>query len=176
MEKHLKERYFNYKLYENTVYWDDKTVCFQLYSLTGNFVGFQKYTPSASKKPNNKEHGRYYTYITKPYIGFFGVHTLHWNNGPIFLCEGIFDICRFHNKSYAGLAVFSNNPKHLRNSIDFLKQTKRPIITVCDGDKAGKMLAKYGTFSISCPENKDAGELTESELDNILTQALKKIN
>jgi len=51
--------------------------------------------------------------------------------------------------NFSALATMANDPP--RDYMNFLLMLNRPIIAVCDNDKAGRKLAKFGHY-IETPE------------------------
>lgn len=135
---------------------------FGLWNLSGQLVGYQQYKPFAPKtRSNHPKESRYYTYYSKE-AGLgkttaWGLETLR-RDLPVFLCEGIFDACRLHKVGLPALALLGSDPVHLRQWLGLLSQ---PLISVVQGDRAGKKLAKYGDDAILLPNGHDVGSLDE---------------
>jgi len=164
MNTHLKERHFNIDLYTDVVV-SDNMVVFPLWNLSGQMVGYQQYNPSGKKdRCNDPKNNKYYTYISKTNkkiaLTAWGLQVLDPSKRTIYLLEGIFKACRFHNYGLNALAVLGNNPKHLKT---WLKTLGYDLVSVCDGDKAGRRLAKYGDKSIFLPDGVYVDEMTEEE-------------
>jgi hypothetical protein len=85
----------------------------------------------------------------------------------IIIESAIFDSVKVHNLGFSCLACMSNDPKHLQNVINFLKVNNK-VVCILDGDESGKKLAKYGHEFVKCPDGKDPGDLTETELKILL--------
>lgn len=120
---------------------------------TPALTGFVQYRPGADKKAFGRA-GRYYMRGRGP----FGWESLE-RPGPIFLVEGIFDACRLHSMGVAALAALSNDPGP--SFMEQLYGLGRPIVAVCDGDAAGRKLAKYGHDFIECPSSQDFSDVSE---------------
>jgi hypothetical protein len=175
MVEHLKSRHLQLDRYSG-IAWDEEVCTFPLWNLGGQMVGYQQYRPFADKLKSNDEKGRYHTRRTKTdghpgnrttdAIGVFGVETLASvsESGMLFLAEGIFDIVRVHNLNLPGIAVLGNDPQYLWNWLSIFPWT---IITICDNDSAGKMLAKMGHVSLTTTE-KDLGEMSDHEVETLL--------
>lgn len=166
MQNHLKQRHLNINLYNGIVCDDEeKVITFPLWNLFGQFVGYQQYRPGADKvRKNHPKLGRYFTYLPRNSNTAWGLERLNTLDRRLFLCEGIFKACRFHNYGLNALAVIGNNPKHLQEWIGLLS-CHYEITCVCDDDDAGNALAKYGSTSIKCTVDK----LTENEFKKFLT-------
>jgi hypothetical protein len=164
---HLKERHLDINRHRVFISDDDSCVTFPLWNFSGSMVGYHRYRPFADKKKCNATDGRYYTFRKSYGHTPWGLESYYFNNGPIFLTEGIFDACRITERGYTALAVLSNNPpKDFKNFLSFLT---RPIVAVLDNDKAGDKLAKFGEYVEVVPE----GDLGDSS-DDYVTELLNK--
>lgn len=169
MFKHLQARHFNRFLYHGLSI-TDETVTFPLWNLSGQMVGYQQYRPNGSKKERqNPREGKYYTWVRKEgktsSTTAWGLDFLDTNKRVIYLLEGVFKACRFHNYGLNALATISNDPKHLRTWLNSLGYEIRPV---CDGDKAGLKLAKFGERSLILPDGVYVDDMTEAEFMALL--------
>lgn len=146
-----------------------QTVVFPLWNLSGILVGFQNYKWGADKKKHNNKEGRYWTFLTKGKLGVYGLDS-YKKDEDLYIVEGIWDCIAVQATGRCCIAVLSNNPKHLKSWLDTLPNK---IISVCDGDKAGKLLAKYGDKYIILPQGQDAGDLTIDQLTRELNESKK---
>lgn len=169
--EYLNNRYFNLKLYSSVSFSEEeKSVFLPLWNLNGQMVGYQQVKPFQPKndktlKPSEQ---RYFTFVSKPdgknaYYTAFGLELLNPNKKLLFVCEGVFDACRLHNLGLNALALLSCDPKPLKTwlwSLGYL------LVPVCEGDHAGKKLAKLSNSGLVeyLPEDKDLGDLTENEV------------
>ena len=146
------------------------TATFPLYNLSGQLAGFQQYKPLEDKLLNNHPRDcRYFTYLNRNMQAFWGAEVFSASN-TLFLTEGIFDACRLTKRGVSAIAVLSNNPKPLLN---FLTSLDRPVVAVCDNGAAGKKLAKYGTTSVTVPEEYgDLGDAPEEYVTYLLDKYL----
>lgn len=168
---HLKERHLNLELYSHYLCDEGKTVTFPLWNLSGQMVGFQQYTPFQPKndKSLKPRELRYYTLLTKTdnklqMLGAFGLDLLNPEQKYVFVCEGVFDACRLHNRGLNALALLACDPKPLKS---WLWSMGYVVVPVCEGDDAGQKLQKLANSDlvVYLPENKDLGDLTEEEVD-----------
>ena len=166
MAEHLRGRWFDTAKYPNVVVTDD-VATFPLYNMSGQYVGYQTYNPSQPKKEvGDPRLQKYFSWVTKPCasknaeLAVWGLETVHWTDGFLFLTEGVFDACRLHWHGLPAVAVLSNNPVHLGGWLMALPSTK---VACVQGDKAGRNLAKFGDEKVFLPEGKDVGDLTEME-------------
>ncbi len=159
MHRYLqRERYVRLELYRPIL--TENVVTFYLYNLSGQIIGYQSHQPNVRNRCGfNLPENRYYTYRKLPTITMFGTETLGLHNGPIFLTEGLFDSCRFSYFGYSSLATLCNDPP--KDYLNYLKCLGRPIIAVCDNDKAGLKLAKLGDYVEVVTDYKDVGEASQ---------------
>lgn len=170
VRRHLIDRHVDLNLHKPIINEDERVAYFLLHNLSGQIVGYQQYKPDRSKiKSNDPRDGKYFTRPSKDKICIFGVESLN-RSGPLFLTEGIFDACRLTNLGYAAIASLSNNPVKMKS---FLWSLNRFTVAICDGDEAGKKLAKYGTVSYIMDEGKDLGDCTDEEVSQILDECKK---
>lgn len=142
---------------------------FYMWNLSGQLVGYQQYRPSGDKKVNNNpREGKYFTFKKVPTVGVWGVESLHLTPHVVFVCEGLFDAARLTSRGVSAVAVFTCNPgKDVKNWLTLLN---RKVVCVCDGDKAGAMLAKYGDVSLCLLGGKDLGECSDDYVDMLLKE------
>lgn len=138
---------------------------FMLHGIISNkILGYQTYNPSSkSKKTNDPEEARYYTYqpshkVTGEYA-VFGLEYIE-NRGTLFVTEGIFEATRLIGLGFDAIAILTSNPP--KNLITQLHTITDNIIWCGDNDKAGKSsrLAKYPHLVF----DKDLDEVEEKEL------------
>lgn len=178
MLEHLQSRHMNPQRYTTYVDDEDRVASWLLYNLSGNLVGFHQYRPDSDKScRNDPKDGRYYTYVgghkKDRRLTMWGLETLTDRDNYLFVTEGVFDACRFHNYGYAAVATMSNDPKHL--SPQFRLFTDITTVAVCDGDSAGRKLAKLCDVSYTVPDGKDCGDLTEKEFYNFLEDIIEDL-
>lgn len=169
MRQHLKRRHLDIELYSGLSVGHD-VVVFPMWNLSGQMVGYQQYRPDGNKKERrNPKVGKYYTQVRKEgktsATTAWGLDRLNMNRRRVYLVEGIFKACRFHNLGLNALAVISNDPKHLKS---WLTSLGYELYSVCDGDKAGIKLAKYGNRSIILPSGVYVDEMSVSEFSDLV--------
>lgn len=172
IRSHLKQRHLNINLHPTVIDEETNTATFLLYTLTGKLVGYQFYNPEGSKKIfQDKLQSKYYTYRNKSYptVTLFGIESLNSKYQPIFLTEGIFDAARMTSLGFSALATMANDPP--RDYLNFLLLLNRPIIAVCDNDKAGGKLAKFGHY-IETPET-DLADAPDSYVKYLMNKYSK---
>ena len=164
--EHLKERHVDLNLHRPWIDEDERVAVFYLYNLSGSIIGYQQYRPDADKmKDNHPKEGRYFTYRKQPTLAVWGVESLHLTPHVVFLTEGVFDAARLTERGYTALAVLTDDPtKDLRN---WLSMLNRKVVAVCDNDKAGRRLAKFGDVAVFT-EDKDLGEATDEYVTRLL--------
>jgi hypothetical protein len=185
IREHLIGRHFNPDEHRCYISEEERTVTFPLWNLSGVFVGYQQYRPDKDKnRDNDPRQSRYFCYLSdersvedgeskagRKRIGFWGVHTLR-RPGPVIMCEGVFDAVRAYNIGLPCLAVLtSNNP----SISSFLSILGRDVIAICDGDDAGRLLAKYGSCATFLPQGMDLGSLSSSEAREVIESSIRKL-
>lgn len=180
VREHLITRHCNPDLYGDSLVINEseRVATFLLWNLSGQLIGYQQYRPDNTEKAvKNDPDKRYYLFVgeegeyfikSKKKLAIFGLETLKlFPTGPIILTEGIFNATRFHKSGFCALGLLSNDPKRVRN---FLGMIHRKKIAVCDGDLAGKKLAKYGDHSINLPDGSDANDLPEDKYIELINK------
>ena len=95
----------------------------------------------------------------------WGIESLYSPHKPIFLTEGIFDAARMTSLNFSALATMANDPP--RDYMNFLLMLNRPIIAVCDNDKA----AKFGHYT-EVPET-DLSDASDSYIEYLISKYIK---
>jgi len=189
VERKLRERHLDPAKYH--VSWDDQVATFLLFNLSGQVVGYQNYRWYAEKVRNNDpRESKYFTYASKPVhfeysdeddavvrkttrntkpLAVWGLETYDYRNDILFLTEGVFDAVQLHRLGLPAVALLSNDPKPLRS---WLRTLPRHVVAVCDGDKAGRALAKMGDESIILPDEMDLGDMTDQEVKDVVQKWL----
>lgn len=168
---HLLHRNLKPHLYPNIVIdVDTNIVTFPIFSFDKRYVGFQQYNPNGDKKERkNFKLGKYFTYLST--VSVWGLESIElFNNDIVFVCEGVFKACRFHNWGYAAIATLTNNPKSIKKEILSLG---KKVVVICDPDEAGKKLAPYGHICIT--PDKPIDDMTEVEFLTFLTNLEKEL-
>jgi len=165
---HLRKRHLDVNLHRPVLDDVERVVTFFLYNLSGQLVGYQQYRPEGEKKPhNNPKFGKYFTYKKQPTLAVWGVESLHLTPHVVFLTEGLFDAARLTERGYSALAALSNDPTpELGN---WLWCLNRRVVAVCDNDKAGKKLAKFGD-QVALTVDKDLGDSPDEVVDDLLAR------
>ena len=156
----LLRRWFNPALYSGVWIEPDVSLTVPMWNFSGQMVGYQKYEPGAPRLHNNQPGTRYHSWFGEGKIGVWGLETVGWRGGDLFLTEGIFDSSRLHWHGLQAIAVISNDPKHLRNWLSVLPHRR---IAVLDGDRAGIKLAKYAHQSVQMPPGQDVSSLSQNQ-------------
>ena len=150
MKDHLHSR----GMHHEDVVVTDKDATFYLWNLSGQMTGFVKYNPTSPKKGGKPSEQKYFMYGH----GVWGLQYLNYKRPNLIVTEGIFDAVVAHNYGLNAIAVLSNNPKRLKN---WLNTLNFKTTAYCDGDSAGKKLAKYCDNYVVMPNNLDLGNLNE---------------
>jgi len=172
MKEHLVKRHLDLKLHRPSIDDVEKSATFFLYNLSGQVVGYQQYKPFNRKvKANDPHDGRYHTYRSKFTLGVWGVESLYLTTDVLFVAVGIFDSCRLTEKGVSYVATLSNNPSAALKNWFYMLNKK--IVVVCDNDKAGHALSKFGQFT-EVPDSHDLGDCSEEYIDFLITKYVKK--
>ena len=170
--ENLQQRHLNTQLHTTWVDEAEGVATFPLWNLSGQMVGYQQYRPSGDKKCfNHPKDGRYFTYRKNKVIGVWGLES--WNLSPtLFMTEGIFDAARLTALGYSAIATLSNDVDDTTTRWLYMVRASRRIVAICDGDVAGRKLAKYGSIFHVMPEGKDMGEASDSYVTEFLRRYL----
>ena len=141
-----------------------------LYDFGGKQKGFLQYNWKGVKKFNSCLDSKYYT-IQKDRPLMWGLEFLNPSDKYVFVCEGFFDSIKLMQYG-SSLAALSNYALHFKQQLSLLPQI--PVI-VCDGDSAGRKLARgYNKeYIVNCPDGLDPGDMSKRELENLLEKYLK---
>lgn len=169
MEQHLRSRWFDPGRYSGVWIEPGVSVTVAMWNFSGQMVGYQKYEPGAPRLHNNGVHSRYHSWFGEGKIGVWGLETVVWQGGDLFLVEGIFNASRLHQYGLQAVAVIANDPKHLRNWLSVLPHRR---IAALDGDSAGVKLAKYAHQSVQMPQGEDVGSLSDVKFKELFAQWL----
>jgi len=167
MLEHLKTRHFNINIH--TVWLAEDCVTFPLWNLTGQLLGYQRYRPSGDKNVfNNPTLGKYFTRIKDKKVGVWGLESWKASN-TLFVTEGVFDATRVTNLGYSAIAIMCNSPSPQLDNWLYTVRQFRPVVAVCDNDKAGLQLAKVGhTFHVV--EQGDLGDASNEYVENLVKE------
>lgn len=164
----LKDRYFDLALHTAWVDENEGVATFPLWNLSGCLVGYQQYRPSANKKKDNHpKMSRYFTYRKNKVVGVWGLESWLLSN-TLFVTEGVFDACRLTSMGYSAVATLSNDLDGPMKEWFYMIRSHRPVVVVCDGDKAGRKLAKAGHRSHVMPEGTDLSDASEEYVKTLL--------
>ena len=166
MLTHLFSRYFDPSKYAGVTV-TEECVTLPLWNLSGQWVGYQTYSPSQPKKEvGDPKLQKYFSWVTKPAasknaeLAVWGLETVSWTDKVLFLTEGVFDAARLHWHGLPAVATLSNNPVHLTSWLKTMPSVK---VACVQGDTAGQKLTKYGDECVMLPEGKDIGDLENRE-------------
>lgn len=144
IQEHLIKRHIDLELHQPVLDFQNCAATFLCWNFAGGLTGYQRYRPFGDRKIfNDPNLGRYYTYRNKDYptVTVWGLESYYVSDGPIFITEGIFDAARLTERKQSAFATLCNAPpKDYKNWFQMLN---RPVIAICDNDKAGLKLADY---------------------------------
>lgn len=147
---------------------ENEIATFYLYNLSQKIVGYQKYNPNAtSKKINNEETGRYYTYLPKGVDGVFGLEQINPNDRTIYIVEGVFKAVNLHRLGFNAIAVLTSSPKRLKTWFRILKPTWN-LVAIGDNDPAGQKLVNIVKKGFLSPT--DIDEMPDEDIMKMLKE------
>lgn len=165
---HLIERHVDLALHQPVLDNENCAATFLCWNFSGRLTGYQCYKPNGDKKIfNDPNLGRYYTYRNKSYptVTVWGMESYYISDGPIFITEGIFDAARLTGRKQTAFATLCNAPpKDYKN---WLQMLGRPIIAICDNDKAGMELSHYANHFEVVPEG-DLGDAPDDYVSHLI--------
>lgn len=166
INEHLKDRHVDLAVHSVWIDSFEGVATFPVYNLSRQIVGYQQYRPTANKKKNNHaKEGRYFTHITKPLLGVWGLEAWRFSK-TLFITEGVFCAARLTERGVSAIATLSNNPKHLHDFLLFARSS-RPVVAICDYGSAGNELAKFAHSKIVMSEKYDLGDAPEVIVNEI---------
>jgi hypothetical protein len=171
LRKHLESRRLFPEHYRCYLDEGSNIATFYIFNLSGQWIGYQTYNPHMPKYRTNltPQEQRYYTYITGKkdlrMNAVWGLERYDYRKELLFVTEGIFDACVFHNLGYNAVACLANAPKKLKS---MFKAMNHKVIGIADGDEAGKEICVISDDLLIMPDGKDANDLTDKELVDIL--------
>lgn len=152
-------------------YWQDEKeqlITFPLWTITGQLVGYQQYDWRSDKLRNNNPKGRYWTYRRKDTLTAWGLEYFNLSEiDELYVCEGIFDAVSVMNAGKPCIAVLSNNPKQLKR---WFSCFSCKTIALCEGDKAGMMLANCCDEAVYLPAGHDANSIDQDKLKILINR------
>lgn len=169
LKQHLTDRHLDMSLHTVWIDQAEGVATFPFWNLSGCLRGYQQYRPAGEKKMfNNPKEGRYYTYRSKfnpdknraSEIAVWGMESWSLTN-TLFITEGIFDAARLTERGVSAIAMASNDLDKTTSRWLSIVRRFRPVVAVCDGDKAGRRLAKQGHVSIIMDDGTDLGDASE---------------
>lgn len=173
--QHLEARGLNVEHYNVVLDEETMTATFLLYTLSGKLAGYQQYKPEAPKqsKELNPRDLKYFTWVNKETMVFFGFDRYDPKNGRLYLVEGVFDAVALHNLGLNAVAVLGNSGKGAGAAVkDFLMALGVPTTAVVDGDVAGLELGKCADAMVVCPPGEDPASMSKTDLMDLLGLSL----
>jgi DNA primase len=168
LTQHLADRHLLVDNYSAWLSDEEDVVVFPLYNLAGQMFGYHHYRRGEEKALNNDPYeSRYFTRVREGYVAYWGVESWTYSN-TLYVVEGLFDAARLHSVGLSALAVFCNNPVRLHKWLDNLA---RPVVAVCDGDKAGIKMASNFNRYVLLPEGEDVSSLSDEAFKQLLKDA-----
>lgn len=176
---HLKSRSVDLSLYPDVhVCEAENVVTYPLWNLSGQMVGYQQYRPDAPKNDKSLRPSqlRYYTWLSKPdgksaALTGWGLPLLNSKKKYLLLVEGVYDAVKLHNLGVNALALLACDPKPLKS---WLWSLGYHVVPVCEGDKAGKKLAKLSNCGLVeyLPDGVDLGDMSQEDVNRLYAKYL----
>jgi hypothetical protein len=140
-------------------------------------MGYQRYNPLGNKQSHSNRIGddaKYYTYIPRGDIGFWGAETYDVKFPLLFLTEGIFNAVKIHNAGLPCLAVLSSCPS--KQTVGLLNMLPQRLICIKDNDGgAAKSFTGIKGEKLYPPNQYgDIGDMPQDEVDVFITQITAK--
>lgn len=159
--EHLHSRRLDTDLHRVWIDENERSATFPIWNLSGQLVGYQKYRPDASKEKNNDpREGRYFTRVKEGRVGVWGLES--WNlSNTLFVTEGIFDACRLTYFGYSAICVFGNDVQPSTARWLWSVRKSRPVVSICDGDSAGRRLRRLGNSFVTVEGYNDLGDASD---------------
>lgn len=166
VRNNLLQRDFDLDLHQAWIDEEEQVATFPLWTLTGQMAGYQQYRPFATKeKRNDPKDGRYFTYRLKTQVAVWGMESWYLSPDLLFVVEGVFDATRLTKRGVSALAVLSNNPTG--DTRAWLLNQPRKVVTVCDADSGGSLLARSGHEAVVVPSG-DLGDAPATWVDGLV--------
>jgi hypothetical protein len=166
--KHLESRQLDLKVHR--AWLDTDVATFPLWNLSGKLAGLHQYRPDGDKKVNNdKKLSKYFTRVYDGKLGVWGLESWNFSN-TLFVCEGLFDASKLTYRGKSAIATLANSVSPSLARWLWLVKQSRPVIVICDNDKSGQLLAKFGTSYLVVENYKDLGDAKDSYVDSICGQ------
>ena len=166
--EHLLNRNYDPALYVNqTIDDENHLLTVHLYNDDGKFIGYQRYNPNGVKKNNTPDDAKYSTYTMKGEKAIWGLETLDFRKGELFVVEGLFKASALHRLGLNAVSIMGNNAKTHK---EFLLDTNLHLIAICDYDMAGIQMG-IGVEAIDGEAwilDKDVDEYTTIELQSLM--------
>ena len=143
IKEHLIERHVDFSAYSVWCDHENDLAYFPLWSLNGQMVGYQKYSPMQPKKKRNA--GKYFTHATYSQevgqrkighaVPVWGLESIKDHHKVLYVTEGIFDAVRLINNGAAAIALLGKGDNSsIKNYLSILKGSRR-LVCVLDPDQ-----------------------------------------
>lgn len=135
---------------------------FPLLNLSGQMVGYQKYTPNAQKHCSNPTLARYFTRSRKDVVLLWGLESFYCAD-TLFVCEGVFDAAAV--TYWGGSAVATLSSECNKSTLQWLSliSSVRHTVLVLDKDEKGARLSKY-CWDVYVPDTNYLGDASDKEV------------
>jgi len=171
VEDHLRTRGVDPSKIRAIVDEESGTATFLLYNLSGQIVGYQRYTPGAPKSGNsNPTLNRYFTRVTRTHkskmIHAWGINRITTATRRVYIVEGIFDAVKIVNAGRVGIAILTSNPKFIKEWLSLLNVE---LVGIQDNDEKRQSGWSFlDRIEVTPDPYKDLGEMPQSEVNSFL--------
>lgn len=165
--QHLATRKFDVNKHRVWIDEENRVATYPLLNTSGQMCGYQQYRPEGDKKAfNSPREGKYYSHRNKTQHAVWGLESWRFSN-TLFVTEGVFDASRLTWVGCSAVAVLANDLDKSLTRWLWTVRRFRKIVTVCDDDKAGRKLQKFGnTFHVV--EDGDLGDASDEYVENLV--------
>ena len=178
IEQHLLERHIDFAASGVWCDSENHVAYFPLWTINGQMIGYQKYSPLESKKKHNT--GKYYTYTTfsqekgqrkfNHTVPVWGLESLMDHHKVLYVTEGIFDAARLIEYGAAAIAILGKGDNtSIKNYLSILKGSKRIVFILDPDQKKPAINAEFHRVDVPGKPNADLADAPAQYInENIL--------
>lgn len=160
-DEHIRERCSVLLGYPSVyVDYEKELVTFLCWSIEGKLKSTLVYNWLGDKKARGTENAKYLSFGDATTFGLDCINPCY----TVYVVEGVWDALTLRGLGYQALALKSNNTS--KEVKKFLR--KLITIAVCDGDYAGRKIAKLTDRAIFLPEGSDPNSIDKRSLIKLL--------
>ena len=169
LKEYLSERHLDTSVHTTWINEEEDLVTFPIWNLSGNMIGYVRHNPEGTKATgsNNPKVSKYYLITKKETPTFWGLESWKASN-TLFITEGIFDAARLTELGYSAVACLSNDMHLQSRKWLWIVRKFRPVVAICDADKAGLKLSRYGHKYHVVTDGGDLGDASEKYVKKLV--------